>query len=66
MYPIFVFTKCCWSICSKVIRLGKNGHSKQRKATPTQILQFHVKFMYMSCYFSIYIMYFFNIWSGMV
>jgi len=46
MHSIFVFAKCCWSIHSKVIRLGKNAHSKQREATPTQTLQFHVKFMY--------------------
>jgi len=43
MYPIFVFAKCCWSM----VRLGMNAHSKQRKATPTQTLQFHVKFMCM-------------------
>jgi len=36
MYPIFVFAKCCWSIHSKVVRLGKNAHSKQRKANLTQ------------------------------
>ena len=44
------------------VRLGNNVHSKQRKATPTQTQQFHVKFMYMPCWFSIYIVYFFNIW----
>jgi len=49
MYPIFVFAKCCWSIHSKVVRLGKHTHSKQRKATPTQTLPFHVKFIYMPC-----------------
>jgi len=49
MHPIFVFAKCCCSIHSKVVRLGKNAHSKQSKATPTQTLQFHVKFMYMPC-----------------
>jgi len=49
MYPIFVFAKCCWSVYSKVVRIGKNAHSKQRKATPTQTLQFHIKFMYMPC-----------------
>jgi len=43
MYPIFGFAKCCWSIHSDVARLGKNAHSKQRKATPTQTMQFHVK-----------------------
>jgi len=49
MYPIFVFAKCCWSTHSKVVRLDKNAHNKQRNATPTQTLQFHVKFMYMPC-----------------
>jgi len=42
IYPIFVFAKCCWSM----VRLGKNAHIKQKKVTPTQPLQFHVKFMY--------------------
>jgi len=49
MYHIIVFAKCCWSIHSKVVRLGKNAHSKQRKATPIQTVQFHVKFMYIPC-----------------
>jgi len=49
MCPIFVFAKYCWSIHFKVVRLGKLAHSKQRKATPTQPLQFHVKFMYIPC-----------------
>jgi len=62
MYPIFVFAKCCWLLHSKVVRLGNNAHSKQRKATPKQTLQFHVKFMYMPCWFTIYIVCFFNIW----
>jgi len=44
MYPIFVFAKS-WSIHSKVVRFGKHAHNKQRKAPPTQTLQFHVKFM---------------------
>jgi len=44
-YPIFVFAKCCWSIHSKVVRLGKHAHSKQKKATPTETLPFHVKFV---------------------
>jgi len=47
MCPIFVFAKCCWSIHSKVVRLGKHAHSKQRKATLTQPLQFHIKCMCM-------------------
>jgi len=34
----------------KVVRLGKHVHSKQRKSTLTQPLQFHVKFMSMPCY----------------
>ena len=40
MYPIFVFVKCCWSVHSKVVRLGNHAHSKQRKATPRQTLRF--------------------------
>jgi len=40
MHPIFVFTKCCWSIHSKVVRLSKLAHSKQRKATLTPYLPF--------------------------
>jgi len=43
IYPIFVFAKGSWSM----VRLGKNAHSKQRKATPTQTQQFHVKFVCM-------------------
>ena len=49
MHPIFVFAKCCWSVHSEVGKLSKNAHSKQRKATHTQTLQFHVKFMHMPC-----------------
>jgi len=45
MCPIFVFAKCCWSLHPKVVRFGKNAHSKQRKAIPTQTLPFHIKFM---------------------
>jgi len=63
IYPIFVFTKCC---CS-VVRLGKNALIKQRKATPTQPLQFHVKFMHMPSEFSIYVVYFStygSVWSN--
>jgi len=48
MYSIFVFTNI-WSIHSKVVRLGKNAHSKQRKTISTQNLQFPVKFIYMPC-----------------
>jgi len=45
MYLSFVFTKCCWSIDSRVAWLGKHAHNKQRKTTPTLTLQLHVKFM---------------------
>jgi len=31
--PHLCFRKCCWSIHSKVVRLDKDAHSKQRKAT---------------------------------
>ena len=61
MYPIFVFAKCCWSVHSYVVRLGKHAHSKMRKTIPTQTLQFHVKFMCMPFWSSIYRVYFFNI-----
>jgi len=49
MYPILVFAKCYWSVHSKMVRLGTHVHSKQRKATPTQPLQFHVKFVCCAC-----------------
>jgi len=49
MYPIFVFAKRSWSIHSKVAKLRKNAHSKQRSATPMQTLQFRVKIMNMPC-----------------
>ena len=49
----------------KVMRLGKNAHSKQRQPLPHK-LQFHIKFIYMPCYFSIYIVYFFKLWIGEV
>jgi len=49
MYVIFGFAKRCWSIYSKVARLAKSAKSKQRKAIPTQTLQFHVKYMYKPC-----------------
>jgi len=44
MYHIFVFAKF-WSTYSKVVRLGKNAHSKQRNTISTQTLQVHVKFI---------------------
>jgi len=47
--PILVLEKCCWSIQSEVVRLGKNVHSKKKKTIPTQTLQFHVKFMHVPC-----------------
>jgi len=47
MYPIFVFANF-WSICSKVVRLGKNAHNKQRTISK-QTLQFHIKFICMPC-----------------
>jgi len=49
IYPIFVFAKCCWSVHSKVVRLGKHAHGKQKTNIPTKNLQFHVKFMCMPC-----------------
>jgi len=48
MHPIFVFASF-WSIHSKVVRLGKNAPSKQRKNISTRTLQFHVKVICMPC-----------------
>ena len=48
MYPIFVFANV-WSIHSKMVKLGKNAHSKQRKTISTQTLQFYVRFICMPC-----------------
>jgi len=48
MYTIFVFANV-WSIHSKVVKLGKNAHSKQRKTISTQTLQFYVRFICMPC-----------------
>ena len=39
MYTICVFANF-WSIHSKVVRLGKNAHSKQRKTFPHKICSF--------------------------
>jgi len=47
LYPIFVFAKI-WSIHFKVVRLGKDAHSKQKNIS-TLTLQFHVKFICMPC-----------------
>ena len=47
MYPIFVFAMFCSLVHYQVVRLGALAHSKQRKTTPTQTPQFHVKFMRM-------------------
>jgi len=44
IYPIFVFAKCCWSIHSKLVRLGKNAHSKQRKPLPHKPCSFTSSF----------------------
>ena len=35
MYPVFIFAKCCWSIYSQVVRLGKHAHSKQKSHSHT-------------------------------
>jgi len=58
MYPIFAlagvvgqFTPKAWQACAQ----------QTEKNIPTQTLQFHVKFMCMPCWFSIYKVYFFNI-----
>ena len=31
MYPIFVFVKCCWSIHSRVVRLGSVRTANREK-----------------------------------
>jgi len=49
IYSIFVSAKYCLSVHSKMERLPKHVNSKQWKVTPTQPLQFHVKFMCMPC-----------------
>jgi len=41
MNPIFVFAKLCWSVHTKQTCIAN------RKPTPTQHLQFHVKLMCM-------------------
>ena len=38
--PHFCFRKCCWSIHSKVVRLDKHTHSKQKKVTTTKLCSF--------------------------
>jgi len=35
MYPIIVFTMCCWSVHSQVVRLSKHAHSKQKNHSHT-------------------------------
>jgi len=39
MYPIFAFAQCCWSIYSKVIRLGKHAHSRE-ESLPHKLCSF--------------------------
>ena len=65
MYPIFIFAKCCWSIHSTVVRLGKNAHSKQRKATPKQTAASRQVYVH-GLLVEHYIVYFFKIWFGVV
>jgi len=67
MYPIFVFAKCCcWSIHSKVAKLSKNVHSKQRNAIPMQTLQFRQVYVHSLLVQHLYHVIFFNVWFGMV
>jgi len=40
MYLSFVLTKCCWSVHSKVVRLGKHAHSKREKPLPHNLCSF--------------------------
>jgi len=49
MYPS-LFLQCCFGqFTPKWKGLASMRTAKQRKATPTQPLQFHVKFMCMLC-----------------
>jgi len=38
MHPIFVFAKCCWSIHSKVVRLGKQVQQREKSYSHTHKL----------------------------
>jgi len=40
MNPIFVFTKCCWSVHSYVVKLGNHAHSKKRRTIPHKLCSF--------------------------
>ena len=59
VYPIFVFTKCCWSVHSLVVRLGKHAHSNHRKTIPTRTLSFMSSSC--ACPTNVYGVHFFNL-----
>jgi len=49
MHPSLFSQIVIGQLTPMLIRLGKHAHSKRRKATPTQSLLFHVKFMCLPC-----------------
>jgi len=65
--PNFVFAKCCWSVHSKVTKLSKNVHCKQRKPLPHKLCSFTWS-LCTSSDSSASIVYFFQYiaWFGMV
>jgi len=65
MFPIFLFAKRCWSIHSTVVRLGKNAHSKQRKASPKLTAVSRQVYVH-GLLVEHYTVCFFNIWFGVV
>jgi len=65
MYLIFAFAKCCWSTDSRVVRLGKHAHSKQRKTLPHKLCSY-TSSLCRCPGSSASIVYFFNIWFGTV
>jgi len=60
MYPVFVSAKYCWSIHTKVVRLGKHVHSKQKSHSYTnssvlgQAYVHALLVQHLECIFSIY------------
>jgi len=30
IYPVFVFAKYCWSVHSKMVKLGQHAHSREK------------------------------------
>jgi len=62
-----VFAKYCWPIHFKVVKLSKNAHIKQRKATATHSAVSRQVYVHALLVQHLqYIVYFLNIWFGMV